>query len=314
MSESPKGFRTRAPTVDDAEAVAGLLAACDEADDGGASLGAKDLLTIWEDHDLAQDAVVMVASDGRIVGYADVLNEAFVAISVHGYVHPDLRGRGIGASLVAWGESWARDHISKAPAEARVVVQHYVLFPNRAKQNQLEGAGYEPVRTLYEMSIHLDEQTPPSPEWPTGTSVRTFVPGRDERAVHEAVEGSLQDAWGRPPRSFKDFVGVTRRETFDPSLWFVASDGGVMAGVALCRVVDGEGWVDAVGVRRPWRGQGLGLALLQHAFAAYRQRGVRTVKLGVDSESATGAPRLYGRAGMRVAASCAGFRRNYASA
>ena len=55
-----------------------------------------------------------------------------------------------------------------------------------------------------------------------------------------------------------------------------------------------------VGVRWPWRKRGLGLALLRHAFAEYHQRGVRKVGLSVDAESITGAPRLYGRAGMRV--------------
>jgi ribosomal protein S18 acetylase RimI-like enzyme len=53
-------------------------------------------------------------------------------------------------------------------------------------------------------------------------------------------------------------------------------------------------------VRRPWRNRGLGLALLRHAFAEFQRRGVRKVSLSVDAESITGAPRLYGRAGMRV--------------
>ena len=57
--------------------------------------------------------------------------------------------------------------------------------------------------------------------------------------------------------------------------------------------------MDVVGVRRPWRRRGLGLALLRHAFGEYRRRGVRRIELSVDAGSVTGAPRLYGRAGMR---------------
>jgi hypothetical protein len=45
----------------------------------------------------------------------------------------------------------------------------------------------------------------------------------------------------------------------------------------------------------------MGLALLRHTFAAFARRGVRTVELGVDAESITGATRLYERAGMHVA-------------
>ena len=58
--------------------------------------------------------------------------------------------------------------------------------------------------------------------------------------------------------------------------------------------------MDVVGVRRPWRGRGLGLALLRHAFGEFFRRGIGRVELSVDAESLTGAPRLYHRAGMRV--------------
>ncbi len=40
--------------------------------------------------------------------------------------------------------------------------------------------------------------------------------------------------------------------------------------------------------------------MLHHTFAAFYRRGIRAIGLSVDSESATGAPRLYARAGMRV--------------
>ena len=61
-----------------------------------------------------------------------------------------------------------------------------------------------------------------------------------------------------------------------------------------------HGFVDALGVRRPWRRSGLGLALLHQCFSAFYQRKTRTVKLMVDSRNLTGATRLYERAGMRV--------------
>ncbi len=92
----------------------------------------------------------------------------------------------------------------------------------------------------------------------------------------------------------------TDKPSFDPSLWFLARDGEEVCGVALCKVLGDEGWVDVVGVRRPWRTRGLGLALLRHAFAEYHRRGVRKVDLGVDAKSVAGAPRLYGRAGLSV--------------
>ena len=60
------------------------------------------------------------------------------------------------------------------------------------------------------------------------------------------------------------------------------------------------GWVDTLGVRRPWRRQGLAEALLYHSFRELRRRGRTSVGLGVDASSLTGATRLYEKAGMRA--------------
>ena len=62
----------------------------------------------------------------------------------------------------------------------------------------------------------------------------------------------------------------------------------------------GVGWIPSLGVRRPWRRRGIGLALLRHAFEEFGRRGKRAVGLGVDAESVTGAVELYERAGMHV--------------
>ena len=63
----------------------------------------------------------------------------------------------------------------------------------------------------------------------------------------------------------------------------------------------GAGWIAGLGVRRPWRRRGVARALLLRAFGQFYDRGERRVALAVDSESPTGATRLYERVGMRVA-------------
>jgi len=52
-------------------------------------------------------------------------------------------------------------------------------------------------------------------------------------------------------------------------------------------------------VRAPWRGRGLGQALLLASFAEFHRRCRMRVELGVDSANPTGATRLYERVGMR---------------
>ena len=63
----------------------------------------------------------------------------------------------------------------------------------------------------------------------------------------------------------------------------------------------GGGFVDALFTRRPWRNRGVGAALLADAFVRLWERGERSVGLGVDAASDSGAFRLYERAGMRPA-------------
>ena len=93
-------------------------------------------------------------------------------------------------------------------------------------------------------------------------------------------------------------------DSYAPGLWFLAMDGSQIAGFSLCRKQSFEdpevGWVSSLGVLRPWRKRGIGLALLQHSFVELYRRGFRKVGLGVDGQNLTGALRLYKRAGMHV--------------
>lgn len=217
MNGLPPGYALRAASVDDAEAVARIIEATQLVDTGRADMTAEEVLTDWESIDLAEDAVVVTAPDGGIVASADILNRSYVSVSVYGYVHPEHQGRGIGRALVDWGERWARDRMDRAQAGARVVVQHYRHSSNEAARRLHEDAGYVPVRGIYTMETELTE-SPPAPEWPDGITIRTFMPGQDERATYEAVEDSFRDIWGRPPNTFERFLTFTQAGAFPPDL------------------------------------------------------------------------------------------------
>src|SRR5437773_1127836 len=88
--------------------------------------------------------------------------------------------------------------------------------------------------------------------------------------------------------------------TFDPTLWLLAKDAGEPVGALTASVGDDRGWVDYLGVLEPFRGRGIGAALLQRTFAAIAARGIRRILVSVDSENPTGATGLYERVGMRV--------------
>jgi mycothiol synthase len=297
----PEGYHARPPRREDAPAIAALITASrkDAGDDETAT--AEDVLDDWQGLDLENDAIVVLAPDGRIVGGADIYNRRNMRVSVYGYVDPAEHGNGLGTFLVRWGEKRARESMSAAPEHARVAVEHFIDSQNAPARSLLEALGYPRVRTVYVMAITLDD-APPPPVWPEGIRGRAFAPGQDERATWSAVETAFQDLLERPPGAFERFLAMTESERREPSLWRLAEDlrDGAIVGTVLGKRFSGGGWVGGVGVRRDWRGQGLALALLRDLFGVYFQSGVREVSLSVDADSPSSAPHLYTRAGMRV--------------
>jgi ribosomal protein S18 acetylase RimI-like enzyme len=104
---------------------------------------------------------------------------------------------------------------------------------------------------------------------------------------------------------------MTGRDGFDPALWYIAWDGDRIAGYCLCNYRGETGWVGTLGVRRPWRKHGLGMALLLHSFGEFYRRGTRAIGLGVDASNPTGATRLYEKAGMHVASEYVIYEKQY---
>ena len=89
-----------------------------------------------------------------------------------------------------------------------------------------------------------------------------------------------------------------------------------LLGKAVLEWIDwsnGNGWVGTLGVRRPWRKRGLGLALLYRSFGELYKRGKSVIGLGVDAANPTGATRLYRKAGMRVASEYVSYEKEFRS-
>jgi hypothetical protein len=93
MAEPPEEYKTTVPSGENEEEVVALIVACQLADTGEADMSLDELIDDWHELDLATEAVVVVAPDGRIAGYADVISRSYVTVSVYGYVHPDHRER-----------------------------------------------------------------------------------------------------------------------------------------------------------------------------------------------------------------------------
>jgi len=301
----PLTFQLRGAQWSDAEAVAQLiLDVCKKDGDPSVATSLDELRNDWctPGFNLETDAWVVTASDGHVVGYEEMFNRyAHAALQGDGYVHPDFEGWGIGTALLRALEARARQEIELAEPEYRVFVRNAMESRDVEAREMHAAEGYQPVRYTWRMEITLEEP-PPAALWPEGLELRPFDLEGHDYLVYRAHQEAFRDHWGSVPHSYEFWQHhMVEDEYFDPSQWYIAWDGDQIAGYAFCRNRNANAWVGTLGVLRPWRKRGLGLALLHHSFGEFYKRGERLIMLMVDSENPNGATRLYQKAGMHVA-------------
>jgi mycothiol synthase len=277
--------------ANDVAAVAELVIAYERSLYGETGFSLGDLEAEWESLDLARDALVLLDVD-RVVAYG-TLHDRGDLWRVDGYVHPEERGRGLGSELAGALEA-------TAAARGARRIQNSITEPDEAGHALLAGLGYRPVRVFRELRIDLDEAREP-PDWPDGLVPEPFDAERDARAFHAAQQEAFADHWEFRPRPFEEWRRFNiDNDRFDASLWRVVRAGDEIAAGAICEAGRfGGGWIGVVFTRRPWRGRGVGRALLHDAFEKFRELGETSAGLGVDAENATGAFQLYESVGMR---------------
>jgi mycothiol synthase len=298
----------------DVDAVAKLIYDVCEADgDVTVATTAEELESAWksEGFDVEHDAFVMETQDGRIVGYEEFSHPADVYhdLDADGYVHPQFKGLGIGMAMLHAVEARAREEIKLAAPDLRVFIRNTIDNKDKAGHDLFKSEGYFPIRYHWRMEIQLQEAPAPV-TFPNGIELRPFIKDKHAFAVWQADNEAFRDHWGSHDSIYEDWSRRRlERSEFDPSLWMIAWDGDQIAGFSLNRFRMGIGWIGTLGVRRPWRKMGLGLALLQHSFGEFHKRGMTTIGLGVDASNPTGATRLYQRAGMYVASEFATYEK-----
>jgi mycothiol synthase len=305
----PAGYTARPARLDDVEATVAMLNAASRALLGVDSHTVDKWVREWNmpDWDLGADTQLVLAPDGSVAALGVVWDFApHVAPEVWARVHPDHLQRGLGTYLLRWAQARCAHAVARAPEGARVVAQASIHDLDTSTQELLLAEGYTLVRHALRMVIAL-EAPPPAPQWPDGVSVRSYVPGQDDREALTVVRACFSDHWGYVEEPFEEDLArwnyfTSHDPEFDPGLRQLAIAGGKIIGTSYgsLKVEDDPamGWISAVGVLRPWRRKGLAQALILATFRALYDRGQRKVGLGVDAESLTGATRLYEKVGM----------------
>jgi mycothiol synthase len=295
----PDGFRVRPVSAEDAPAVNTLVRATDVAVQGWSDTTETDLLDWWRLADLERDSWLI--ENGEVAAYGLLYAHGATA-DLDCFVHPAWKGRGLGSWLLDRGVERGRERgLPKAHT--------WALAPDTDARRLFELKGFDEVRRYFRMQIELD--APPAPaEWPVRFRVDTFTMD-DARVFHAVLNEAFEEEWEWVAKPFERWLEErVNQPSFDPGLCFLVREGDeVVAALRGEPERSGGGWIGAIGVRKPWRTRGLGLALLRHAFAEFYRRGQPRIGLGVDVENPTGATRLYERAGMHVVYEAVAFEK-----
>jgi mycothiol synthase len=254
-----------------------------------------------------------LAAYGRTFWLKEDIAAPVYMYPVVAFVRPDHRRRGIGAALLRWLEERARLVAVEQghPPAAEANLQAFVYDTERARAALLEKHGYTPARYFYDMVRPNLDDIPHAP-LPAGLEVRPVRP-EHLQAIWDANVEAFRGHWGEPERTPADYERFMNDPVeFQPDIWKVAWDtaSNEVVGMVLGYINHAEnealnvkrGWTENICVRKPWRKLGVARALIAENLRELKARGMESAALGVDTDNATGALRVYESMGFRPVA------------
>jgi ribosomal protein S18 acetylase RimI-like enzyme len=148
----------------------------------------------------------------------------------------------------------------------------------------------DPVRLVRDLGLPIGQ-----PRWPPRTSLAPFTATLAPKA-HALMIECYRSGFGTTPADFDTWWAATRHDSeFDSSLCFCVMQDERLVGFEHCWT---SAFIKDIVVQPLVRRQGIGEALLRHAFAIFRARGCTEIALKVNAANVA-ARRLYGRLGFR---------------
>lgn len=255
------------------------------------------------------DSLIGFDADGRAVAYSFVSRastaDTRVQIYVAGTVVPDLRGRGIGRQLLAWGVGRAKQMLADSDSPLPAWILNYQYENSSAARSIALRAGMREERWFTSMTRVLADEIP-TVELPEGLRLAQYTAELSSAAM-SARNNAFRDHWGSQPVTDERWNSFVGSPFFRPDLsWVVLDEQDAVVAFALGNVLEDDWelqgyssvYIALIGVVREHRGKHLAPAVIAAQLQAARDAGLERADLDVDSESPTGANRLYENLGF----------------
>ncbi|MEB3359670.1 MAG: GNAT family N-acetyltransferase [Synechococcales bacterium] len=252
---------------------------------------------LWED------------SSGRLVGFGELwIPTTGHPLDGHFWfrVHPQSRGQGLEADMIAWGESRMRQ-IGRERA-VPVLLRSGCRSTLVDRLQLLEAHGFENDRCFLTMTRSLTDAIIPA-QLPPGFTVRSVLGAPEAEAWVEMFNQSFIDHWNHHPLTVEEYLHDLTDPDYRPELDLVAiAPDGTLAAFCYSSIDSAfnqqkgrrEGWIAVLGTRRGFRRQGLGRAMLLSGLHRLKAAGMDTAKLGVDTQNPNCARSLYESVGFQL--------------
>lgn len=222
-------------------------------------------------------------------------------------LHPELRiGRVVlemGVHPARTGKGTERELVRSALARSRSLkaeVLHVCVSPTNYWKGMLEREGFSTVRDY--LLMQWQEEHVPQVDVPEGFNIERFRPG-DEARLTQVQNASFEGCWGFCPNTEEEVSYKSGMSICDTEGIFFLVQGDDTAGYCwTCTVGEPRyriGVIDMIGVIPGYRGRGLSEPVLLTGMKHLRSRGVRHIRLDVDSENIAGT-KLYASAGFKA--------------
>ena len=220
----PGGYAVRPSSEDDLDAIFDLLRA-HEAWDGHSEPQAREHLIDdfrTPGFEPARDTWFVTDPAGVAAAWVLYKDTEPGADSAQGYgrVHPEHRGRGLGAFLV---DTVDRRWVTSTTVPRHDVLRHWLSATDADATSLFASRGFSFARREFHLERGLADVPSVSP--PPGVDIRPLRPD-EQRALHELNEEAFARHWGFRGSTFEEFTRSFAISLSEPGLAWVAADGG----------------------------------------------------------------------------------------